>query len=176
MTTKLFQGMTDVKRANREAGYFFFNRDTLAFFGSKVESSLYDGRVFITSEWDGFDSRDLGYPRGRRVFTVREAHADGHIRTVDVDDVTSSHLVTGRGRRMIDRGRFSHLIDAQQYARDYVRGVSYVIETNYGYGDGYELTTNEPTHLHARTMLDDYVRNHPEYRHRIRRVRADADN
>ncbi|AET09816.1 hypothetical protein [Gordonia phage GTE5] len=166
--------MAAVKRANADAGFFFFGRDTMNFFGSKLESGLYDGRVFITSEYDGFESRDAGPGVGRRVYTVREALADGSIQTIDVDDVTVPGTNTSRGPVSVISSRFSHLMHARQFARDYVRGVSYVIETKYD-GRTWELSTAADSELMARANLIDYRVNQPGYTHRIRRVTGSAD-
>ena len=45
--------MADVREANQRAGQFFFARDTMRFFRSKVESTLYKNATFVTSEQAG---------------------------------------------------------------------------------------------------------------------------
>jgi hypothetical protein len=67
--------MADVKAANAAAGQYFFFRSTMRFFGSRVESSLYTGGYFITSEKAGFTS-------AQRRFTIRRETADHSIETV----------------------------------------------------------------------------------------------
>lgn len=47
----------------KKNGGHFFDKDTMRFFGSKVESELFDNRCFITSE-DNFNETE-------RFFTVR---------------------------------------------------------------------------------------------------------
>ena len=57
--------ITDIKRANKKAGKFFFSPDTMKFFGSRIESKVYEGRggiYFVTSEQP---------PHGKRIFNVR---------------------------------------------------------------------------------------------------------
>ena len=71
--TTLFSTMAAVRAANKAAGHHFFDRDTLRFFGSKIECKLYAGRYFVTSEQP---------PHGPRVWRVREAQPDGTIDTV----------------------------------------------------------------------------------------------
>jgi hypothetical protein len=71
----MFSSISDVRTANAEAGQHFFDRSTMRFFASRVESALYAGRYFITSEKTGFSDN------GTRKFTVREAHADGRVTT-----------------------------------------------------------------------------------------------
>jgi hypothetical protein len=65
-----------VKRANRDAGYHFFDADTLRFFGSRIGSTVYAGRFFVTTERSGFEHYSP------RKATVREAMPDGSIETV----------------------------------------------------------------------------------------------
>lgn len=63
-----------IKANNLLAGQFFFSRDTMKFFKSKVFSTVYGERYFITRETN---------PSGETRFTVREAHDGGkHITTV----------------------------------------------------------------------------------------------
>jgi hypothetical protein len=61
----------DIKRANREAGRYWFSPDTLRFFRSRVGREVYGGRFFISSE-----QRET-YTERR--YTVREAMPDGTI-------------------------------------------------------------------------------------------------
>jgi hypothetical protein len=67
--------MADVRAANRAAGMCWFDRGSMAFFGSRIESALIAGRYFITSE-KGFNATDP------RRFSVREALPTGSIDTV----------------------------------------------------------------------------------------------
>lgn len=70
----MFQTMTDVRAANKAIGNHWFERSTMKFFNSRVESSLLGGRYFITSE-----RRELTFPKR---YTVREVLQDGDIKTV----------------------------------------------------------------------------------------------
>lgn len=54
----------DVRRANKSAGHFWFEPDTMRFFSSVVETQLIADKYFVTSEKP---------PNGRRRFTVRIA-------------------------------------------------------------------------------------------------------
>ena len=57
--------ISDIKRANREAGRFWFSPATLRFFESRILPSVYEGPggiYFITSEQG---------PHGPRAYTVR---------------------------------------------------------------------------------------------------------
>jgi hypothetical protein len=72
--TFAYQTMADVKDANRRIGNHWFDRSTMRFFNTKIESGLIGGKYFITSErYD--DDRP-------RLFTVRRADPDGTIDTV----------------------------------------------------------------------------------------------
>lgn len=78
--TTSFRTMADVKAANKDQASasgraYWFERGAMKFFNTKVESPLYGGRYFITSE-----VMDLS--RGPRLYSIREAEADGTIETV----------------------------------------------------------------------------------------------
>lgn len=73
MSASLFQTLSDVRNANRDSGRHFFDPDTLHFFKSKVDGSLYGGRCFVTSEKP---------PQGVRGYTVRYANDDASIDTI----------------------------------------------------------------------------------------------
>jgi len=68
-----FSTMAEVIKANREAGQHWFSDRTMAFFKSKIESELINGRWFVTSE-----ERE-----GQRRYSVREVTGDdAYIHTV----------------------------------------------------------------------------------------------
>ena len=70
-----FSTISDVRAANRLSGQYFFDPLTMKEFGSKIESALYAGTLFITSEktWDG---------KGRH-YTVRYIVPTGKVFTLD---------------------------------------------------------------------------------------------
>lgn len=70
----MFTTISEVRTANRAIGHHFFDVSTMRFFASRVESALYAGRFFITSEKAGFNTE-------RRKYTVREVLDDGEVRT-----------------------------------------------------------------------------------------------
>lgn len=70
-----YLSVTQIKRHNNDIGHNFFTADTLLFFTSVVYDDLIGGEFFITSEQD----RYLDLPKR---FTIRQARADGTIRTV----------------------------------------------------------------------------------------------
>ena len=63
--------MADIRRNNKEAGYHFFDKDSMRFFNSRIETGLYKDNTFITSE-----RYDYNYPRE---YTIRRA-VDGGIK------------------------------------------------------------------------------------------------
>ena len=71
----MFKDITEFKRANKEAGYYFFSSDTMAFFASEIESGLYENQCFITSEKKCFDDNT-------GVYKVRQARENGSVKNL----------------------------------------------------------------------------------------------
>ena len=71
--TKRFRDMAHVRTANINAGFHFFDQDTLRFFSSRVSDDLYGGRFFVTSERT---------PDGPRQYTVRMVDDNASVTTV----------------------------------------------------------------------------------------------
>ena len=63
--------ISSIKQLNKANGFHFFDRKTMRFFASKIESHLSYGNdktgYFITSEKTGFESTE-------RVYTIREVN------------------------------------------------------------------------------------------------------
>lgn len=85
MTTEITT-ITELKRRNAEIGHFFFSKDTMKFFKSKIESKIIDGKYFITSEVESkirvYKIREfkqtgevINNPFGESFFSNREAKA-----------------------------------------------------------------------------------------------------
>ncbi len=70
-----YHGLSGIREANRDAGFHWFDADTLRFFGSRISEASFDGRYFVTSEWDGFN-------HAARLYSIREAMSDGQVDTV----------------------------------------------------------------------------------------------
>lgn len=71
----MFSTMAEVKRADQANDHHWFDRDTMRFFSSRVESDLICGEFFVSSERFDEDAP--------RLFTVRRvATKRGEIRTV----------------------------------------------------------------------------------------------
>jgi hypothetical protein len=69
----MFANITEIKRANKEIGHYFFSADTMRFFNSTVYPKVYGGRFFVSSEFRG-GGDSIRY-------TVREAQENGAIRS-----------------------------------------------------------------------------------------------
>lgn len=68
-----YKTIAEVRAANKATNHFFFSRDTMRFWQTRIHGGLRRGRFFITSE-DNYD-------RTRRLYSVREAMPDGSIET-----------------------------------------------------------------------------------------------
>lgn len=77
--------LAEAKAKYNENGGHFFDRDTMRFFGSRIESDLYKNRCFITSE-KNFDGT-------KRYYTVRQFNKDfTSIHTIgEFNKITSKH-------------------------------------------------------------------------------------
>ena len=71
---KNYNTMTEFKNKNKSEGYHFFDDDTMEFFNSKIETSLFSDDTFITSE--------QGPHHNSKKYTIRKALADGSVETV----------------------------------------------------------------------------------------------
>lgn len=69
----MFKNITEIKQANKAAGFHWFTKATIRFWRTKVVSRVYHGQYFITSEPD-VHGNDVRY-------TIRKASADGSIDT-----------------------------------------------------------------------------------------------
>lgn len=66
--------MDQVKRAHQAAGGYFFSRGAMRGFHTRLGSTVYGGRYFITSE-------QMAWNTPRR-YAIREIHESGDITTV----------------------------------------------------------------------------------------------
>ena len=93
--------MADVKQANKDAGYYFFSRDTMRFFGTRIVSTLYKNNTFITSDYTGFE-------RNNRAYSVRVFHPETRI-------VNTAKFSDGQSTF----NKFSTIESAREFARNY---------------------------------------------------------
>lgn len=93
--------IADVKQANKDAGYYFFSRDTMRFFGTRIESTLYKNNTFITSDYTDFE-------KNNRAYSVRVFHPEtGIVNTAKFSDGQSTF------------NKFSTIESAREFARSY---------------------------------------------------------
>ena len=93
--------MADVKQANKNAGYYFFSKDTMRFFGTRIVSALYKNNTFITTDYTGFE-------RNNRAYSVRVFHSEtGIVDTAKFSDGQSTF------------NKFSTIESAREFARSY---------------------------------------------------------
>jgi hypothetical protein len=72
-----FNTIDQIIRANQDGGRYFFSRNAMRGFNSRVHDAVYSGCVFVTSE-----KNDMPYCAPQpRVYTVRIAMEDGSIET-----------------------------------------------------------------------------------------------
>lgn len=71
---KVFNTIAEIKRLNALMGRHFFTPKTMRFFDSRVESCIYTGNFFITSEKKSFSNNN-------RKYTVRQVRSNGTIET-----------------------------------------------------------------------------------------------
>jgi len=71
----MYTDISEIKYKNQMAGRFFFSKDSMRFFKSRILSTIYKGSYFITSEANGFNDDS-------RSFTVQFASKNGDIDTV----------------------------------------------------------------------------------------------
>lgn len=68
--------LADVKQLNKDAGQYFFSRDTMRFFKSTIETGLLKGGYFITGE------SQSGYASDRKYTARKVDYLDGSIKTL----------------------------------------------------------------------------------------------
>lgn len=96
--------IAEVKEKNREAGQHFFEKDTMRFFDSRIESKVYQGTYFVTSEQFHGLAGD-----GERLFTIREFdYETGKVDTAGntrFQEFTSLEVARERIRELITEWR-----------------------------------------------------------------------
>ena len=99
-TVYRFWDMSEVRRANEDRGHYFFEPATLRFFRSRIGSTLYGGRFFVTSE----QHVSPMFGADPRRYTVREAMPDGSIDTVgDFQAYADRRQAIAEIRRLLER-------------------------------------------------------------------------
>lgn len=75
-----FENIDQIKEAHESRGGYWFTPGAMRFFSSRLGKTVYGGRFFISSEQAprSFDGKP-----SPRLYTVRVAHDDGTICTID---------------------------------------------------------------------------------------------
>ena len=96
----MFKTLTEVKQENKAIGNYWFERSTMRFFNSVIESRLMADGFFITSE-----RMELNFPKR---YTVRRAQEDGSIMTVGkfqgYSDLKLARIAVHIAQAQSDRG------------------------------------------------------------------------
>ena len=85
------KGIESIIQANKDAGFFFFEEKTLAFFKSKIVTYLGYG-VFITKETDW---------NGKTACTIRVAISDGTVQTFGDFHSFDTRTARACGKRLV---------------------------------------------------------------------------
>ena len=68
-----YRDLDEIREANQATGHHWFSPDTMRGFGTRLgDGRVYGGRLFVSSDWTGFD-------HAGRAYTVRIALPDGSI-------------------------------------------------------------------------------------------------
>lgn len=94
-----FTGVGAIERANRDAGFYWFEPDSMRFFGTKI-LRYFGAGVFTTHETD---------PMGRGAWSIRVASADGNVTTFGLfHSFGNGRTATAAAKRLatlLDEGR-----------------------------------------------------------------------
>lgn len=80
-----FKSLSQFRQLNYQQGYYWFDKSSMSFFGTRLHTDLYGGCVFVTS--------DKQY-NGDRKYSVRVAMKDGTINSyafVEYDTRSEAH-------------------------------------------------------------------------------------
>jgi hypothetical protein len=85
----MFKTIAELKAANKAAGMHFFDRDTMRFWKSRIETQLFANQCFVTSEDEWKTDGTPG-----RVYCVRRANTDASMETVRKHMTSRSEAIT----------------------------------------------------------------------------------
>ena len=74
----MYETIDDVVKKAEETGSYFFSKESMSWFNSRLHHKVYQGRYFITSERD---SSGIAWD-GRRRYTLRAVTPEGAMTTV----------------------------------------------------------------------------------------------
>ena len=96
--------MSDIRSLHKQAGGYFFSRETMKFWGSKIYPTVYKGNLFVTSEYTGFE-------RTHRAFSVRQFNPN--------DPISIQCIKLPDGSNTFNK--FSTLESARDFAKNYFK-------------------------------------------------------
>lgn len=89
-----YDTVSEIRTANRQRGYHFFDPGAMRFFNSRISEEVYGGKYFITSEQ--FDDRSP------RLYTIRMVNDDASIDTIgDFQQYNTLAQAKGAIKRLI---------------------------------------------------------------------------
>jgi hypothetical protein len=96
-----WHSIDEIRAANEAKGECWFSPETMRWFGGRVLSGVYGGRLFVTSEKDRPNPFGLGAWGGERRYTVRCANDDGSISTFsEFGEFDTAAQARGYAKRM----------------------------------------------------------------------------
>lgn len=103
MSTTTYYSMSDIRRANKDAGQHWFEPDTLRFFASRVSETVYQGPggiYFVSSE----QFRGSGGYRAERLYSVRQFIPEtGSVETVGEFNKLTKSVAHRRAKRCAEQ-------------------------------------------------------------------------
>lgn len=98
-----YKTMAQLKQMNRNAGRYYFSRDTMRFFNSRVSNNVYTGTTgwyFVTSE------RMRYHPDYPRLYSVCKMSPDGSVSTIgEFQGYATRALALGEAKRLAEKER-----------------------------------------------------------------------
>ena len=70
-----YRTIAEIREANQAHGYYWFSHGAMRSFKTRIESAVYSGKYFITSE-DNYNGT-------KRLYSIRQASANGYVGTVE---------------------------------------------------------------------------------------------
>lgn len=90
-----YQFVSQIKYANKQAGYHFFDPETLQYFKSRIGTTVYGGNMFITSEQ---------HDNSPRMYTIRKIEDNGDITNIgEFQQYRTSAQATAAVKKMVKR-------------------------------------------------------------------------
>lgn len=143
--TPIFNTVEEIKRASYDAGYHFFDEDTMRYFKSRVLDDIFGGNVFITSEKKSDDPRH---------YTIRQMQKDASIETIgEYDQFNTAAVAKKYAQRFADGETFITVSMGSVNAKPYISGIKV-----FSHGQHKYHWFNEDRREHSQKLLDRLLR------------------